>query len=362
MAQDNGNILTFKYGIDGVIGFTYQGVGDFYYKKNIFGDIISIIDKNGQEIAKYTYAAWGNHKSYSLNNGSFVDISLETSYTQDGLNNKLITELNPFRYRGCYYDIETGFYYLNSRYYDSEIGRFINLDNVAILSESMNFINGLNLYAYCSNNPVMNSDSKGTSWWSDFWSSVKSFFKNTWDVLLGTLASIGLGAGGLLLTIFTGGALAQWGGALIGAGIGGFIGGIQNKLGGGSYWGGYLGGFISGGLTGLGAFLGPVGVFVGGALGNFSGTVVTDAINGVNLNDSSYWLNLAADTLLSGLIAIGSFKFGNIISYFNIPGFRDLYAGITVWAEFTFSYLFDTSRKILRDLAESIRRRFLLAY
>ena len=57
LAQDNGNILTFKYGIDGVIGFTYQGVGDFYYKKNILGDIIGIIDKNGQEIAKYTYDA-----------------------------------------------------------------------------------------------------------------------------------------------------------------------------------------------------------------------------------------------------------------------------------------------------------------
>ena len=165
MAQDNGNILTFKYGIDGVIGFTYQGVGDFYYKKNIFGDIIGIIDKNGQEIAKYAYDAWGNHKSYALNNGSFVDISLETSYTQDGLNNKLIAELNPFRYRGYYYDVETGLYYLNSRYYDPEIGRFINPDDVAILSESMNFINGLNLYMYCNNNPTMYRDISGKAWW-----------------------------------------------------------------------------------------------------------------------------------------------------------------------------------------------------
>ncbi len=159
LAQDNGNLLTFKYGIDGVIGFTYQGVGDFYYKKNIFGDIIGIIDKNGQEIAKYTYDAWGNHKSYALNNGTFVDISLETSYTQDGLNNKLIAELNPFRYRGYYFDTETHLYYLNSRYYDPEIGRFINADEINYLNPET--INGLNLYAYCINNPLLYYDIKG---------------------------------------------------------------------------------------------------------------------------------------------------------------------------------------------------------
>ena len=163
MAQDNRNLLTFKYGVDGVIGFTYQGVGDFYYKKNILGDIIGIIDKNGQEIAKYTYDAWGSHKSYALNNGSFVDISLETSYTQDGLNNKLITELNPFRYRGYYYDTETHLYHLNSRYYDPEIGRFINADEIAILDESKDFFNGLNLYSYCINNPIMYLDFSGKS-------------------------------------------------------------------------------------------------------------------------------------------------------------------------------------------------------
>ncbi len=106
--------------------------------------------------------AWGNHKSYALNNGSFVDISLETSYTQDGLNNKLITELNPFRYRGYYFDTETNLYYLNSRYYDPEIGRFINADDTSILSESMSLINGLNLYSYCNNNPINYFDPSGT--------------------------------------------------------------------------------------------------------------------------------------------------------------------------------------------------------
>lgn len=77
----------------------------------------------------------------------------------------MIAELNPFRYRGYYFDCETGLYYLNSRYYDPEISRFINADDISILSECMNFINGLNLYTYCNNNPVMNSYTTGAAWW-----------------------------------------------------------------------------------------------------------------------------------------------------------------------------------------------------
>ena len=100
-----------------------------------------------------------------MNDKQFVDISTQTSYTQSGLNNKTIALLNPFRYRGYYYDEETGLYYLNSRYYDPEIGRFINADDISILSEGKEFFNGLNLYAYCGNNPVNNTDESGNAWW-----------------------------------------------------------------------------------------------------------------------------------------------------------------------------------------------------
>ena len=79
--------------------------------------------------------AWGNHKTFVLDNGQFVDISTQTSYTQSGLNNKTIALLNPFRYRGYYY-VETGLYYLNSRYYDPQIGRFINADDISYLDKS----------------------------------------------------------------------------------------------------------------------------------------------------------------------------------------------------------------------------------
>ena len=159
LAQSDGNLLLFHYGNEGVVGFTYQGVGEYYYKKNIFGDVIGIIDNNGQEIAKYAYDAWGNHNTYVLNDNTFVDISVQSSYTQSGLNNKLIATINPFRYRSYYYDSETGLYYLNSRYYDPETGRFINADNISYLDPQR--INGLNIYQYCGNNPVMNVDKTG---------------------------------------------------------------------------------------------------------------------------------------------------------------------------------------------------------
>ena len=57
-------MLFFNYGGEGVIGFTYEGIGEYYYKKNILGDIIAILDENGVEIVKYIYDAWGNHKTY----------------------------------------------------------------------------------------------------------------------------------------------------------------------------------------------------------------------------------------------------------------------------------------------------------
>ena len=68
---------------------------------------------------------------------------------------------NPFRYRGYYYDFETGLYYLNSRYYDPELGRFINIDDISVLDVTNIALNGINLYAYCLNNPVNEVDESG---------------------------------------------------------------------------------------------------------------------------------------------------------------------------------------------------------
>ena len=70
-------------------------------------------------------------------------------------------ELNPFRYRGYYYDVETGYYYLQTRYYNPEWGRFLNADGYINANGD---ILGYNMFAYCSNNPVNRTDPAGQSW------------------------------------------------------------------------------------------------------------------------------------------------------------------------------------------------------
>ncbi len=72
LAQDDGNLLIFKYGADGIIGFNYKGVGEYYYKKNIQGDILAITNSAGEEIVNYVYDAWGNHKTLILSNNGKI--------------------------------------------------------------------------------------------------------------------------------------------------------------------------------------------------------------------------------------------------------------------------------------------------
>ena len=93
-----------------------------------------------------------------------VDFNPTNSYNET--NTSLYVALkNPFRYRSYYYDTETNLYYLNSRYYDPEIGRFINIDEISVLSETQDTFNGLNLFAYCHNNPVSRDDEYGYFFW-----------------------------------------------------------------------------------------------------------------------------------------------------------------------------------------------------
>ena len=111
--------------------------------------MIAILDTNSNVVARYTYDAWGKVLSITDRNGNAV-----TSSTH-------IANINPIRYRGYYYDTETGWYYLNSRYYDPQVRRFINADG--IIGANGNFI-GMNLFAYCGNNPIAKVDFSGTTW------------------------------------------------------------------------------------------------------------------------------------------------------------------------------------------------------
>ena len=109
----------------------------YYYVLNAQGDVVRIVNSSRSVVANYTYDPWGKIISSS---GTLADI-------------------NPLRYRGYYYDSETGFYYLQSRYYDPEIGRFINADSYA--STDATGLLSTNMFAYCENDPVNKSDPDG---------------------------------------------------------------------------------------------------------------------------------------------------------------------------------------------------------
>ena len=69
----------------------------------------------------------------------------------------------PITYRGYNYDINTGLYYLQTRYYNPAYGRFLNADTTEILERTKGTVLGANIFAYCNNNPVMNVDYTGES-------------------------------------------------------------------------------------------------------------------------------------------------------------------------------------------------------
>ena len=120
---------------------------DYYYVKNLQGDIIALLDGQGTCMVKYTYDAWGKVLS--------VEDSTETN----------IGTINPLRYRGYYYDSDLGFYYLQSRYYDPTVGRFLNADEQFEIENITK-----NLYIYCNNNCVNRIDPTGKASYSNSYS------------------------------------------------------------------------------------------------------------------------------------------------------------------------------------------------
>ena len=134
--------LLFYYDSDGsATSFSYNGTM-YFYVKNLQGDVIRIIDLAGTEVASYVYDAWGNIK--------------------DTKGEPTIREINPIRYRGYVYDTETSLYYLQSRYYDPFTGRFLNADDTHyIMFPSLM----ANLYTYCDNNAISNTDTNGKTAW-----------------------------------------------------------------------------------------------------------------------------------------------------------------------------------------------------
>lgn len=242
--------INYMYSSEGIVGFETSKNGvikRYFYNKNILGDILEIYDNENKElVAKYVYDAYGNHEIL--------------------VNKDNIANINPFRYRGYYYDIETGLYYCNYRYYSPKLCRWISPDSIEYLDPES--INGLNLYVYCGNDPVNMVDPSG-------------HFVITLSMIL-----MGIGIG-----------------ASIGAGIG--IGtslyqdykddkSINGSIGIGGYVGNILGGAVVGIGTGLATVLGA-----GVGLSLLAGKGLT--ILGISVTSyEAFGIGIAASALAAG--------------------------------------------------------------
>ena len=170
-----------------VVSVNFNGT-EYYYLRNAQGDIVKLIDKNKNAVVEYTYDSWGKPVA--------VTGTLATTLGAD----------QPFRYRGYVYDEETGWYYLQSRYYDPTTCRFISAD--VLLSTGQGVL-GHNSFAYCGNNPVVRIDDQG-----QFWN------------IIGAIAIV------VTTTI-----------------VSGVIGGLQEVANGGSFWTGAASGAVSGAIA-----------------------------------------------------------------------------------------------------------------
>ena len=232
--------LYFHYDSSGeVIGFTRTANGtdtEYFYVKNLQGDILKVITATGTEAATYTYDAWGK---------------LLTSSGD-------LAEVNPIRYRGYYYDTETGLYYLQSRYYDPEVGRWINADNQ--IAGVGGDVMGYNMFTYCMNNPAEMSDSSG-SWprWATKLAAAVAVVAVVAVVAAVTVATAG--AGTAIAAVAVGAAKGAAIGFAVGAATGAAGGAISHRISTGSWNGageaalngmanGALSGAVSGAITG----------------------------------------------------------------------------------------------------------------
>ncbi len=207
--------IIYTYDYDGrLIGFTcFDGASteDYIYTFNIQGDVTKILKSDGTVVVEYFYDGYGN--------------IVETTGTLAST----IGDYNSMRYRGYKYEDEIRMYYLNSRYYLPEIGRFINTDGML---GQVGSLGTNNVYSYCANNPVMFTDSTGMS-------------PKTW-MIISSIALITVGI------IFIG----SGGGILVSAGAGSLLGGFTNEFLGGKFEAGWVGGLISGTLLAAGAMAG----------------------------------------------------------------------------------------------------------
>ena len=267
--------ITYMYDSSGAVGFMlpyaiydlgkrHISERPFYYVKDLTGNIRQIVDSNGKCVIKYDYDAWGR-----VINTEYSD-TLYTIWENAYFNAYSIGQLNSLIYKDYYYDKDLELYCLQTRYYDPTVCRFISPDHPDYLDYES--INGLNLYAYCLNSPVMYSDGSGCSplpWWGKLLIGIGIIAvlavatiatAGIAGVGVGTAfaagfsgSAIGIGASGAAVTIASG----AFAGAVVGAGIGFAGGAIGGAISTGTWMGvldgassGFMWGSITGAITG----------------------------------------------------------------------------------------------------------------
>ena len=190
--------VAFMYDENGeAFGFNYNG-NDYYYVRNAQNDVVRIVDSANETVVSYQYDSWGKLLS-----------------CEDTSENDIVSFINPYTYRGYYYDSDTEMYFLKSRYYNPELHRFISADSVVF--ELGSSIIGCNLYTYCLNNPIKMADTNGNL----------PFF-----IVTATIGSIaGAIVGGVVAakqgkSVLAGVGLGAAVGGLVGAGLGAVAGAL----------------------------------------------------------------------------------------------------------------------------------------
>ena len=296
----------------------------YYYITNLQGDVMYLVDSNGNQVAAYTYDPYGKILSAT----------------------GAMAEINPLRYRGYYYDAETGFYYLQSRYYDPNTCRFINADGYASTGQGLV---EYNMFAYCLNNPMDYSDYTGCA--PELWQWICSGL-----MVAGGIALTATGVGGPV------------GGALIAAGANSIVGAYVNEANGGSTTAGWVGGAVTGAISGLGAGLagnymvtasgvagtacltglgkGVATAFVLGAAGSAAGSLVTAAIDSAPVDLKEIGLTAVGNGAINILSGMGSAYvtiFGKVAKCGDIMNERIACGVLAVTAAITTETLCDTT-------------------
>ena len=247
--------LIYSYSSNGIIQsvseISNKDIKTYFYLIDIIGNIVGLVDENGNIVVEYDYSSYGK-----------VEVKKDTV----GISKK-----DHIRYKGYIYDEETKLYYLISRYYDPEIGRFISPDSVEYIEPSC--ISGLNLYVYCCNDPINMYDPSG-----NFAISI-----------------------GLLLAI----------GGIVGAAIGAGASVAGQYLANGCSWENFSWGQLAldtvlGGVSGM-LSMSPLGlgamVAANAGLG-FVGAVGGHLINGSDFSKGSTWLDIGLSTGLGALVGL----------------------------------------------------------